>query len=133
VEARVTSQPARTGPHRWSACCTRSRRSSSVRSPAERLIVALPGARSHPRRGRARAGQDDGHQDARRWDRRRVQGIQFTPDLVPADLIGTRVHNQKTGEFGRPGRFTNLPLADETTSRRPRSRAHSSRSCRSAR
>src|SRR5262245_3482941 len=25
--------------------------------------------------------------------------IQFTPDLVPADLIGTRVYNQKTGEF----------------------------------
>ena len=26
--------------------------------------------------------------------------IQFTPDLVPADLIGTRIYNQKTGEFG---------------------------------
>ena len=25
--------------------------------------------------------------------------IQFTPDLVPADLIGTRIYNQKTGEF----------------------------------
>jgi MoxR-like ATPase len=27
------------------------------------------------------------------------QRIQFTPDLVPADLIGTRIYNQKTGEF----------------------------------
>ena len=25
--------------------------------------------------------------------------IQFTPDLVPADLIGTRIYNLKTGEF----------------------------------
>src|SRR5882757_4663852 len=27
------------------------------------------------------------------------QRIQFTPDLVPADLIGTRIYNQKLGEF----------------------------------
>src|SRR3712207_4421704 len=26
--------------------------------------------------------------------------IQFTPDRVPADLIGTRIYHQKTGEFG---------------------------------
>lgn len=41
--------------------------------------------------------------------------IQFTPDLVPADLIGTRIYNQKTGEFNTsPGPvFTNLLLADE--------------------
>src|SRR5215510_8014009 len=25
--------------------------------------------------------------------------IQFTPDLVPADLIGTRIYNQKSGDF----------------------------------
>src|SRR5690349_13065338 len=25
--------------------------------------------------------------------------IQFTPDLVPADLVGTRIYNQRTGEF----------------------------------
>jgi MoxR-like ATPase len=41
--------------------------------------------------------------------------IQFTPDLVPADLIGTRIYNQKTGEFGTTlgPVFTNLLLADE--------------------
>jgi MoxR-like ATPase len=41
--------------------------------------------------------------------------IQFTPDLVPADLVGTRIYNQKTGEFSTsPGPvFTNLLLADE--------------------
>jgi MoxR-like ATPase len=41
--------------------------------------------------------------------------IQFTPDLVPADLIGTRLYNQKTGEFSTSlgPVFTNLLLADE--------------------
>ena len=29
----------------------------------------------------------------------RFRRIQFTPDLVPADLIGTRIFNQKSGEF----------------------------------
>ncbi|MEO6165862.1 MAG: MoxR family ATPase [Candidatus Binatia bacterium] len=41
--------------------------------------------------------------------------IQFTPDLVPADLVGTRNYNQKTGEFTTSlgPVFTNLLLADE--------------------
>jgi MoxR-like ATPase len=41
--------------------------------------------------------------------------IQFTPDLVPADLVGTRIYNQKTGEFTTSFGpvFTNLLLADE--------------------
>jgi MoxR-like ATPase len=41
--------------------------------------------------------------------------IQFTPDLVPADLIGTRVYNQKSGEFATVlgPVFANLVLADE--------------------
>ena len=48
-----------------------------------------------------------------------VQGqfrrIQFTPDLVPADLVGTRIYNQKSGEFGTVlgPVFANLLLADE--------------------
>jgi MoxR-like ATPase len=41
--------------------------------------------------------------------------IQFTPDLVPADLIGTRIFNQKTSEFSTSlgPVFANLVLADE--------------------
>jgi MoxR-like ATPase len=41
--------------------------------------------------------------------------IQFTPDLVPADLVGTRIWNQKTGEFTTSlgPVFANLLLADE--------------------
>ena len=45
----------------------------------------------------------------------RFRRIQFTPDLVPADLVGTRIYNQKTGEFTTSlgPVFTNLLLADE--------------------
>ena len=41
--------------------------------------------------------------------------IQFTPDLVPADLTGTRIFNQKSGEFATMlgPVFANLVLADE--------------------
>ena len=41
--------------------------------------------------------------------------IQFTPDLVPADLVGTRIYNQKTGDFtvSLGPVFANLLLADE--------------------
>jgi MoxR-like ATPase len=41
--------------------------------------------------------------------------IQFTPDLLPADLVGTRIYNQKTGEFSTSlgPVFANLLLADE--------------------
>jgi MoxR-like ATPase len=41
--------------------------------------------------------------------------IQFTPDLVPADLVGTRIYNQRTGDFATSlgPVFTNLLLADE--------------------
>jgi MoxR-like ATPase len=43
------------------------------------------------------------------------QRIQFTPDLLPADLTGTLIYNQKDGEFvARTGPiFANLVLADE--------------------
>jgi MoxR-like ATPase len=45
----------------------------------------------------------------------RFQRIQFTPDLVPADLTGTRVYHQHSGEFQTQlgPVFTNLLLADE--------------------
>ncbi len=43
------------------------------------------------------------------------QRIQFTPDLLPADLVGTMIFNQSTGQFtAKKGPiFTNLVLADE--------------------
>ncbi|MEM9980896.1 MAG: AAA family ATPase, partial [Bacteroidota bacterium] len=43
------------------------------------------------------------------------QRIQFTPDLLPADLIGTMIYNQKEGDFEvkKGPIFSNLILADE--------------------
>ncbi len=43
------------------------------------------------------------------------QRIQFTPDLLPADLVGTMIYNQKTGDFEvkKGPIFSNLILADE--------------------
>ncbi|MGQ9678926.1 MAG: AAA family ATPase [bacterium] len=45
----------------------------------------------------------------------KFQRIQFTPDLLPADIIGTQIYNQGTGEFtARQGPvFANFVLADE--------------------
>jgi MoxR-like ATPase len=48
--------------------------------------------------------------------------IQFTPDLLPADIIGTKVYNQKTMEFttSRGPIFTNFILADEVNRAPPK-------------
>lgn len=45
----------------------------------------------------------------------RFQRIQFTPDLLPADVIGTQIYNPRSGEFTpKPGPiFSNIILADE--------------------
>ena len=45
----------------------------------------------------------------------KFQRIQFTPDMLPADLIGTLIYNQKLGKFEtRKGPiFSNIILADE--------------------
>ena len=43
------------------------------------------------------------------------QRIQFTPGLLPADLIGTLIHNPRSGDFTtrKSPIFTNIILADE--------------------
>ena len=55
----------------------------------------------------------------------RFRRIQFTPDLMPADLLGANVFNQKQEEFVfRPGPvFTDLLLADEINRTPPRTQA----------
>ena len=101
---------------RWSACCTRSRRSSSARTTCSSgwSSRCWPAATSSsracpawPRRWRSRRSPQSIGGEFKR--------IQFTPDLVPADLVGTRIYNQKTGEFTTSlgPVFTNLLLADE--------------------
>lgn len=51
--------------------------------------------------------------------------IQFTPDLLPSDLLGTSVFNQRTGEFEfRPGPvFAHVVLADEINRTTPRTQS----------
>jgi MoxR-like ATPase len=51
--------------------------------------------------------------------------IQFTPDLLPADITGTSIYNQKTGEFEfRPGPlFANILLADEINRTTPKTQS----------
>ncbi|MCL4545445.1 MAG: MoxR family ATPase [Chloroflexi bacterium] len=51
--------------------------------------------------------------------------IQFTPDLLPADVTGSSIFNQRTGEFEfRPGPvFTNILLADEINRAPPKTQA----------
>ena len=55
----------------------------------------------------------------------RFRRIQFTPDLMPADLVGANVFNQKSEEFAfRPGPvFTDVLLADEINRTPPRTQA----------
>ncbi len=51
--------------------------------------------------------------------------IQFTPDLMPADVVGTTVFNPQTGEFSlrRGPIFTNLLLADEINRTPPKTQS----------
>ena len=51
--------------------------------------------------------------------------VQFTPDLLPADVTGTRVFRQQTGDFSfvRGPLFTNILLADEINRATPRTQS----------
>ncbi len=51
--------------------------------------------------------------------------VQFTPDLLPSDITGTYVYNQKSGDFDlkRGPVFTNLLLADEINRAPPKTQA----------
>lgn len=55
----------------------------------------------------------------------RFSRIQFTPDLLPADIIGTKIYNQKTGEFEtRLGPiYSNIVLADEINRASPKTQS----------
>ena len=51
--------------------------------------------------------------------------VQFTPDLLPADITGMRIYNQKTGEFTfiKGPAFTNILLSDEINRATPRTQS----------
>ena len=61
--------------------------------------------------------------------------IQFTPDLLPADLLGTMIYSQKNENFvvKKGPIFANLSLPTKSTVPLPRCRARCSRLCRSVR
>ena len=73
------------------------------------------GRRPRPDRGRARPGQDPGGARLARALDLPFRRIQFTPDLLPADLTGTQIYRPATGTFDvRPGPIvTSVLLADE--------------------
>ena len=51
--------------------------------------------------------------------------VQFTPDLLPADITGMRVYSQQTGQFTflKGPAFTNILLADEINRATPRTQS----------
>ena len=51
--------------------------------------------------------------------------VQFTPDLLPADIVGIRIYDQKSGEFTfiKGPAFTNILLADEINRATPRTQS----------
>ena len=81
----------------------------------ERTLVGLLADGHIPAGGSARPCQDSPDRDYRPGDSGGFSRIQFTPDLLPSDLIGTRIYNPRTGEFSvqKGPIFSNLVLADE--------------------
>ena len=55
----------------------------------------------------------------------RFSRVQFTPDLLPADITGMRIYHQRTGEFvfNKGPAFTNILLADEINRATPRTQS----------
>ena len=71
----------------------------------DRLLIGLLAERPRAARRRARPGQDAVGQDARRRPSTATfHRIQFTPDLLPADLIGTLIYNPRDGVVHRQAR-----------------------------
>ena len=54
----------------------------------------------------------------------RFQRIQFTPDLMPSDVTGSAIYDQRAGDFEfRPGPTANLLLGDEINRAPPKTQA----------
>jgi MoxR-like ATPase len=101
----------------------------------ERMLVGLLG-HGHLLLGRrARPGQNLVGSHPGLHHRSQFQRIQFTPDLLPADVVGTLIYLPKDGQFTvRKGPvFTNLLLADEINRAPPKFKAPCWRPCRNAR
>ena len=78
----------------------------------ERVLVCLLARRSPADRRRAGSGQDaHGQDDRRACSAAASNRIQFTPDLVPSDLVGTRIYRPGDGDVrhGARARLLQLP------------------------
>ena len=77
------------------------------------LIASLPGASVAGRR--SWTGEDFDRENPGQRYSNPLSADQFTPDLLPADLVGTMIYNQKRGEFvpHQGPIFANIILADE--------------------
>jgi len=75
------------------------------------------------------------HQRPRQCIHTKFQRIQFTPDLLPSDLVGNMVYNPRENTYStRKGPiFANLILADEINRAPPKCKAPCSNRCRNAR
>ena len=110
------ARPATARPTRWSRCSTRSRRPSSARTccssgcSSRCCPAATSSSRACPGLAKTLAVKSLAGAIGGQFHR-----VQFTPDLVPADIVGTRIYHQRSGEFqvSLGPVFTNLLLADE--------------------
>ena len=83
----------------WSACSRRGEEGHRrPRTTCWKACSALL-ARPHPGRRRAGLAKTMAIKTLAESIGGEFKRIQFTPDLVPADLVGTRIYNQKTGDF----------------------------------
>ena len=81
----------------------------------DRLLIGLLARRTCHARGRARSRKDPDRRTLSSAIRAHFQRIQFTPDLLPADLIGTLIFDPKESSFKtkKGPIFANSLLADE--------------------
>ena len=123
---RITTTMARRFRHRSLQLNERFRTIPKARSPRSEFdcrsgtsdqphVDRAPVRRTLARRGRARAGEDARYQGFVRSIEGSFHRLQFTPDLLPADLTGTDIYRPQDGtfEFREGPLFHNLILADE--------------------
>jgi len=103
------------------ACATTSTPKSGPRKMVESLLVALL-ADGHCWSKAARPGQDARHQSLAHGLECEFQRVQFTPDMLPADLTGSDIYRPEEGnfQFQRGRCFTTWCWPTKSTAPRPR-------------
>ena len=106
-------------------CSTRSRGPSSASASRSSSSPRLPRRRPRPARGLPGLAKTLAARSFAQVLSMRFARIQFTPDLMPSDVTGSSIWNQRDGDFEfRPGPiFTNLLLADEINRAPPKTQA----------